>query len=42
METVGYLVGQEVAGMQQYLGTEHDGTVDPVQGTMTAGTADDG
>ena len=42
VEAVGNLIGQEGAGMQQHLGTEHDGMVDPVQGTVTAGTADDG
>ena len=41
METLGYLVGQQVAGAQQDLGAQHDGTVYPVHHAMAAGTCDD-
>ena len=34
------LVGQQSAGVQKHLGTKHDGTVDPVHRTASAGPAD--
>ncbi len=41
MEALGYLVGQQVGGVQQHFGAEHDGTVYPVHGAVSAGAADD-
>ena len=41
VQPLGYLVGQQAAGAQQHLGTQHDGTVDPVHDAVAAGLADD-
>ena len=42
VQLVGYLIGEQVAVLQQYFGFEDDGLVDPLHDGASADVADDG